>query len=86
MNMICYHCGHMFNRDLKIGNKVIEEYSNVFGTICPNCEKRIEPFDVPFFIKDNIDKMDRIRMQFRDKLRKKIIGECDGDRKKESSD
>ena len=75
MKIICDKCENIINRDYYVDEKLIVEYNNVYGTICPNCGHRIMPINRIDF-KENKDlKMEILREEMRDKIRKKIQGE-----------
>jgi hypothetical protein len=76
MKIVCDKCEYIIDKDIHdIDGNLIEEYKNVFGTICPNCKIKIEPFQKSSFEEQREIKMERLREQMRDKLRKNIKGE-----------
>lgn len=74
MDMECEHCGHRFNRDKKINDIIVEEYSNIYGTFCPKCGKKNESLVQLKYIEENNIKRDLLRVEFLDKLRNKLKG------------
>ena len=75
MKIICDKCGYIINRDKYINGRLVEEYKNIFGTTCPNCKNIIKPFKKIFFNKKKDDKMEILREEMREKLKKNIKGE-----------
>lgn len=71
MDIYCYHCGFVFNRDKFFNGKLIEEYVNVYGTLCPRCEKVVKPLKELSSTK-NKEKLEMLKIDFLNKLRKKI--------------
>ena len=75
MKIVCDKCGHIIDRDKYVDGEIVEEYKNIFGTTCPNCNYTIKPFKKPFFNEHKEAKMERLREEMRQKLRKNIKGE-----------
>ena len=44
MEVICNKCGYVVNKDKYIKGKLIEEYKNIYGTVCPKCGNIIKSF------------------------------------------
>ena len=70
MKIICDKCEYVIDRDKYINGEIVEEYKNIFGTSCPNCRYTIKPLKEPFFDKKKDDKMNILREEMREKLRK----------------
>jgi len=77
MKIVCDKCEFVIDRDKRIDGEVVEEYKNVFGTICPNCGHVVKPLKKPFFIWKNErdSRLEILREEMREKLRKNIKGE-----------
>lgn len=75
MKIICDQCDTVIDRDKYVNGEIVEEYKNVFGTICPNCYHTIKPLKKPSVVRDNENKMEIMREEMREKLRKNIKGE-----------
>ena len=75
MKIICEKCEYVIDRDKRINGEIVEEYKNTFGTTCPNCNHTIKPFKKPFLNKKDADKMELLREEMRERLRKNIKGE-----------
>ena len=73
MDIICEHCNFSFNRDSKFLNQNVEEYRNIFGSICPNCGKKIEPLIQPLFIKEIKRKEEELRLEVLKKIKEKYF-------------
>ena len=75
MKIICDKCEYVIDRDKYVDGELVEEYKNIFGTICPNCMCVIRPFKKPFFDEKKDVKIKLLREEMREKLRKNIKGE-----------
>ncbi len=75
MKIICDKCEYIIDRDKYINGQIVEEYKNIFGTICPNCKNTIPSLRKPFFDEKKQMKVEILREEMRTKLRKKIKGE-----------
>ena len=75
MKIICDKCDCLIDRDKYVNGQLVEEYKNIFGTICPNCGNKIKPTKTPFIMKDKEMEMEILREEMREKLRKNIKGE-----------
>jgi len=75
MKIICDKCEYTIDRDKYVDGKLVEEYKNIFGTVCPICKSIIKPFKKPFFDENKKNKMELLREEMREKLRKNIKGE-----------
>ncbi len=75
MKIICDKCEYIIDRDKYIEGQLVEEYKNIFGTICPKCGNNIKPFKKAFINKDKEMEMEILREEMREKLRKNIKGE-----------
>jgi len=75
MKIICDKCENIINRDNYVGKKLVEEYNNIYGTICSNCGNIIKPIKNPLFNEDKELKVEILREEMREKIRKKIQGE-----------
>ncbi len=72
MKIICSNCGYLIDRDKIIEGQVVEEYKNIYGTTCPKCGKFNEPMIVSTEMTEKKNKLELLREQVRDKLRKKL--------------
>ena len=75
MKIICDKCEYVIDRDIYINGILVEEYKNLFGTTCPKCQHVIKPFKKYFFDNKKEIKMEILRQEMRNKLRKNITGE-----------
>lgn len=75
MKIICDKCNYIIDRDKYIGDKLVEEYSNIYGTCCPNCKGFIKPFKELSINDDNDLKMELLKNEMREKLKKNMQGE-----------
>lgn len=75
MKIICDKCEFIIDKDKYINDVLVEEYDNIFGTFCPNCNHIIKPFKRPFNERqEKMEiKMEELREKMRDKLRKNLI-------------
>ena len=73
MKIVCDKCEYIIDRDKYIKGQLVEEYKNMFGTICPKCGNNIKSFKKPFINKEM--EMEILREEMREKLRKNIKGE-----------
>ena len=69
MSFFCTKCGH---ENL--------ERDNVFGTICSNCKAFIPPETKPKFIREMEEKRIFNQNIIRQKLKKKMLGDQDGNK------
>ena len=60
------------DRDKYIDGILVEEYKNVFGTMCPKCQNIIKSYNKPFANKEKEMDIEILREEMREKLRKKI--------------
>lgn len=72
MKIICINCGYLIDRDKIIEGQIVEEYKNIYGTICPECGKFNKPLMVSTEMAEKQDQLELLREQVRDKLRKKL--------------
>ena len=72
MKITCSNCGCLINRDKIIEGQIVEEYKNIYGTTCPKCGKFNEPTIVSTEMIEKKNKLELLREQVRDKLRKKL--------------
>jgi len=70
MKIMCEKCGYIVDRDKRVDGEIVEEYKNVFGATCPNCRHVIKPFKKPFFNKKREDRMEILKEEMRERLRK----------------
>ncbi len=75
MDIYCYHCDRIFNRDTRINGKTISEYENLYGTYCPYCFKFIEPIKDLDILEQNRLKLEVFRQEVRNLLRRKLLGD-----------
>jgi hypothetical protein len=73
MEIMCEECGTIINRDASVDNIVIEEYKNIYGTVCPKCGCNIESFEKPFVNYEKEEKMEILKNEMREKIKEKII-------------
>lgn len=72
MDIYCYHCDSIFNRDKKINGKVVDEYVNLYGTMCPNCGKVVKPMDKNPYERNAEETLEKMRIIMREKLKEKF--------------
>jgi predicted small metal-binding protein len=81
MDIICDSCFFKFNRDQCFNNSVVEEYKNIYGTICPQCGKRIRGISENIFSemvqRANQEKMKELTEEMLNKIRESISKEKD---------
>lgn len=65
----CVHCGETSDPDRP----------NIFGRICPNCGKRIPPFQEPDMRIAGKQKQERLENLVRETMKKKLDGDCHAD-------
>jgi hypothetical protein len=71
--IVCDKCGGMLiDRVSYIGNKLVEEYNNVYGTSCPHCGHIIKPIEVPSFLTKKELEIEILKEEMRDRLREKF--------------
>lgn len=68
MKIQCNKCFYKINRDTYIGKILVEEYKNVFGTYCPNCNNFI-----PSEIKSEIYEIQKENKLKRDILVREVL-------------
>lgn len=68
--MICDKCDKEFDRFVKINEKVIENYNNIYGTRCPYCRHLVKPEQQLKLVQENKIKRDKLRDEFLDKWKK----------------
>ena len=71
MKIICYKCETIIDRDKYIDGQLVEEYKNIYGTVCPNCGFLIKPFIKSSLKDENQLKMEILKNEMKEKLRKK---------------
>jgi len=72
MEIMCDKCDFVINKDKYEDGFRIEEYKNVYGTLCPNCGHIIKPISKPKFVQNyEINKM-KLQFDFLEILRKKL--------------
>ena len=74
MEIKCYECGNVINRDVYKNGILVEEYKNIHGTYC-KCGNFIRPLKKTFSNEDKEMKMEILKEDMREKLRKKLKGE-----------
>ena len=72
MKIVCNRCGYEINRDKYIGEQLVEEYENIYGTHCPSCGKFLSSFKKMSIVSENELKMELLKEQVREILREKI--------------
>jgi len=72
VKIICEKCENVINRDKYLGEKLVEEYNNIYGTICPNCGNIIKPIKKHNLFEDKELKMEELKEDMRARLRKNI--------------
>lgn len=75
MQIICDNCQYVINRDKYINGKLVEEYSNTYGTRCPQCGYLIKPLKKPMFIEEQENKKMALIASILNKIKKKIVGD-----------
>ena len=75
MKIICDKCECLIDRDIVVDGRAVDEYVNVFGTDCPNCNNVIKSSKKPFSDDKKEMKMEIMREEMREKLKKEIKGE-----------
>ena len=70
MKLICKYCGYVIDRDIIINDKIIDEYINVYGTFCPNCNKLNKPDLENDLLIGNKIKMESLKQQVLNVIRK----------------
>jgi len=75
MKIICDKCGNIINRDNYVDKKLVEEYNNIYGTVCLNCGNIIKSIKNPLFNENKELKAEILREEMREKIRKRIQGE-----------
>jgi len=75
MKIICDKCKNIINRDNYVGKTLVEEYNNVYGTVCLNCGNIIKPIKNCFLNKNEELKIEILKEEMREKIRKRIQGE-----------
>jgi hypothetical protein len=78
MTIICDKCGHSFCRDRYVNGVLVEEYENIYGTSCPECEHFIKSSNKPRFMTERELKLELLREEMRQKMRDKIRRNTDG--------
>ena len=63
MVLFCEKCGNEFEK---------KNYNNIYGTKCPYCGGVVKSVKKPKFIKDADEKMLELRIEFLEKLRKRL--------------
>ena len=66
MSTVCEFCNHTMNKD------------NVYGTFCIKCNKYLQPSSLPKFVLENQRKLLEHQQIIRMFMRKKILGESNG--------
>ncbi len=74
MKILCHECGKVIDKDIYIDGIIVEGYQNIYGTHC-DCGHFIPPVKKPFFQEKEDMKMDILKEEMREKLRKNIKGE-----------
>ena len=71
----CFECGFCIDRSngLHEADPRHEAYENLYGTICPQCGKFIEPIIEAKFVKENRLKLELLQEEIREKFRKKVL-------------
>lgn len=78
MDFICDECGFDLNSlTVKYGDKVFDERVNIYGTYCPKCNSFIPSTVNPGFIVRYRNKIQELRNEFLEKLKKKILNKKD---------
>lgn len=72
MKIFCNKCNRFFDLDKYVEGKRVEEYQNIYGTKCRFCGVVIPPVKPPAIRTDNELKIELLRGQMREKMRKKI--------------
>ena len=72
MKITCSNCGYLIDRDKIIEGQIVEEYKNIYGTICPECGKFNKPSIEANEMIEKKAQLELLREQVRDKLRKKL--------------
>ena len=75
MTIICNKCGEVINKDKYFGEKLIEEFKNIYGTKCPKCGIIIKTDHKPFFNENRDLKMAMLKCEMKEKMKKKMQGE-----------
>ena len=75
MKIICDQCEYIIDRDKYVNNHLVEKYENVYGTNCPMCGKLIGPLKKGFLNTDKELKMEILKNEMIEKLRKNIKGD-----------
>lgn len=75
MQIVCFNCGYVINRDVYMDGILIEEYKNIYGTTCPHCGHVIKPDKHVAFVEEMENKKRKFSSIIIGKLRKKILGE-----------
>ena len=69
---MCYKCETIIDRDKYINGQLIEEYQNIYGTICPKCGSLIKSLIGHSLTDENKLKMEILRNEMRKKMKKRI--------------
>jgi len=75
MIIICDKCDYTIDRDKYFNGELIEEYTNTYGTECPNCNHVIKPDKKPFTNLKEEQDIELFKEEMLKKLRNKIQGE-----------
>jgi hypothetical protein len=75
MRIVCDKCGFIIDRDKCIDKIKVEEYSNLYGTYCNQCGNFIKPLEKIKIVKKNELKIEMLRNEMREKLKKRIKGD-----------